>query len=126
MRLHVYIHATQAVQNMLDLPSLLMEKLAGKTIVCNLIMNLQKSKKIDCIYLVTSDKSCDDLLVDTIKQISNNETVIPIDIIRIPSNTPYAIEEWNRFLPSDLLYKDPHYGCYSAECLLEHVKKTSL
>ncbi|MDX9702314.1 MAG: radical SAM protein [Candidatus Auribacterota bacterium] len=117
IKTRMFIHATRAVKNMRGLPSLVLETAGKNPILVNMIMRLQKSETLDCIHIVTSNNPCDDAVAEAVNPISVWDTNIPVELIRIPSNNPYAITESNIFRSSDLLYNIPHYAFYSAEHL---------
>lgn len=120
---HLFVHASYAVRNSQDLSSLIGEKIAGASLLERLLIRLQRCTELQRIHVVTSDQMCDDRIEAIVSDVQGSATAIPVDCIHIPSSTPYRIDESNRHIADDFLFKRNYYGFHAAECLLRYASE---
>ncbi|RJP62047.1 MAG: radical SAM protein [Candidatus Auribacter fodinae] len=123
---HMFIHASVYVKNKLDLPSLVLEKLNGKSILENILLRLQQSTALSIINVVTSDKPADNPIAECVCSVQKNNSPVTISLIRISNDEPYAFNDSNRMINDDFIYIKPRYGFYSPACLLRYAIQTKL
>jgi len=123
METALFLHATLNAKNLLDQESLVLShldpSLTALEYLCN---NLFKSQRIDTFYLVTSDNKID----DPIKEIAKRTDSKRLTLIRIPSDLKYSMDENNKFINNTFTVREPHYGFYAAERLMEFVQSNPL
>ena len=113
-----FVHASLAVNNQFDRPSLVMEAVGGRSLLERLLHSLNECRHLDEIVLITSDRDCDDRILSLSEMGSPGGSGPKLRTLRIPSDSPFSFRESNTILDKALLYKLPYYGLLSAEGFL--------
>jgi organic radical activating enzyme len=113
-----FIHASLAVANQYDRPSLIAEEVGGCPLLMRLVRTMRGCRNLDEIVVVTSDQPCDEALAVMLNGECADTSKPAVCIHKIPSTSPFAFNDENMRLAKEMLFRDPCYGLFSAEGFL--------
>ncbi|MCP5462433.1 MAG: hypothetical protein H7A34_04545 [bacterium] len=106
---HFFIHASRAILNRQDLPSLILENINGRPLLHYQLERLTGLRFIQQVNIVTSDLDIDAPIVACAHSFKN-ERQLSFEVIRIPHSSDYAFRESNRIISDNFLYKMSLFG----------------
>jgi tetratricopeptide (TPR) repeat protein len=119
----LFLHASLNVPNLLERPSLLMEKVnASQTALEYLMQGLSSAKSLDRFYLVASDQAVDDPVARAVEKAADGRW----SLLRIPSASPFAVDSRNLFIDDRFTYRQPHYGFLAADFFLDYCRSQDI
>ena len=118
MRKALFIVGSFSAINPCGKKSLILEKINGISVIERIIRNIENAS-FDYKFFVASDSEEDEAIIETVKSVEKSG----FDIIRIPSDSKFAISNSNVFIDDFFVYYEPHHSVFNIECLLDFSKK---
>jgi len=110
----LFVQLSATLRTAYERGSIMLEDYRGRSFLENLLGNLKQSERVDEIFVVTSDSSADNKIVEIIVERAGCKW------LRIPSSSKFAFSEDNKQLSTTFLYPENMCGMFSAECFLHY------
>jgi uncharacterized radical SAM superfamily Fe-S cluster-containing enzyme len=124
MRAHLFIHASCVVKNKRELPSKILSKINGRTVLEMMLDRLKGLSVIEKIIVVTSSTDCDSEIAGIAEKFV--KTYDDFGLIKLEPGKPFSFDDSNKTIESNLLYKLPAYGLYNSGLLKDYFASNSI
>ena len=114
----LFIQVSNSVCGPYERNSTALGDFGGRSLLDNLLENVNRAERVDAVYVVTSDHFGDDEIAVTAEKKG-------CGCLRIPDDSRFALSEKNRRFSKNYLHRDNFQGMLSVECLLHYTADRS-